>query len=123
MERNRNYQRRPADGPVIPLISTNPDLCIELEELLRRVRSITNDRVLRLPQVAAKTGRAPATIWKDVADLIWPAPFRIGERAVGWLQSEIDAIIEARVFASRSAQPLDMRVFVARLTAPKRGGG
>jgi prophage regulatory protein len=123
MERNRNYQRRPADGAVIPLISTNPDLCIELEELLRRVRSITNDRVLRLPQVAAKTGRAPATIWKDVADLIWPAPFRIGERAVGWLQSEIDAIIEARVFASRSAQPLDMRVFVARLTAPKRGGG
>lgn len=122
MERNRNSQRHSADGPVVSLVSTNPDFCIELEELLRRVRSITNDRVLRLAQVAAKTGRARATIWKDVADLVWPAPFRIGERAVGWLESEIDAVIEARVFASRSAQPLDMRVFVSRLTAPKRDG-
>jgi prophage regulatory protein len=122
MNRNKKQSRQLVDHACACPPYTDAHLCPELKEILKRVRNIVNDHVLRLPQVSKKTGRAPATIWKDVSDRIFPPPFPIGERAVGWLESEIDAVIEARVFSSRTAQPLDMQMFVALLTAPKRAG-
>lgn len=90
----------------------------EIQELIVVTRRITENRVLRLPQVREKIGRANATIWKDVSEGTLPPPISIGPRAVGWKSSELDAWIAAHEFASRTKAPVDMKTFVAQLIAP-----
>jgi len=48
------------------------------------------DRFLRLPAVIRITGRSPSAIRRDVAAGRFPAPRKIGPRAVAWLLSEIE---------------------------------
>ncbi|MCA9130899.1 MAG: AlpA family phage regulatory protein [Planctomycetales bacterium] len=91
----------------------------EIQDLIVRTRRVTDDRVLRLPHVREKVGRANATIWKDVSEGTFPPPVRIGPRAVGWRNSELAAWLEACSIASRTRQPIDMKVFIAQLIAPK----
>ena len=52
-------------------------------------------RVLRIRDVKAKTGQATSTIYAAMASGNFPRPIPLGERAVGWLESEIDSWIEA----------------------------
>ena len=78
-----------------------------------------NHSILRLPASAQKMGRANSTYWQDVKNGLAPPPIRLGERSVGWLQSELDAILSARAIASRADIPLDIKVFVSILTAPR----
>jgi prophage regulatory protein len=52
-------------------------------------------RILRLSAVKAKTGQATSTISAAMASGNFPRPIPLGERAVGWLESEIDSWIEA----------------------------
>lgn len=61
-------------------------------------------KILRQPEVTAKTGRTRTRIYQDVANRTFPAPVKLGPgaRAVGWLESEIDAWIAARI-ADREA--------------------
>ena len=60
-------------------------------------------RVLRLPRVQARTGLARSTIYVRVADGSFPPPIRLGARAVGWIESEVDAWIREQIAASRSS--------------------
>jgi prophage regulatory protein len=55
--------------------------------------SITGDRILRLPQVKERTGMSRSFIYAAVG---FPTPVRLGDRAVGWLESEISVWIESR---------------------------
>ena len=52
-------------------------------------------RVLRLRDVKARTGQATSTIYAAMASGKFPRPIPLGERAVGWLEVEIDSWIEA----------------------------
>jgi prophage regulatory protein len=52
-------------------------------------------RILRLRDVKAKTGQATSTIYAAMASGTFPRPIPLGERTVGWLESEIDSWIEA----------------------------
>ena len=52
-------------------------------------------RVLRLRDVRAKTGQATSTIYAAMASGKFPRPIPLGERAVGWLEAEIDSWIES----------------------------
>lgn len=97
-----------------------PPLCAELMALVERVRELTNDRMLRLPEVRKKMGRADSTIWKDTHLGLLPSPIPVGARAVAWRESELQACLDAMTFASRTKQQIDMRSFVALLTAPIR---
>lgn len=54
-------------------------------------------RFLRLPDVKQRTGKSGSTIYKDVADGLLPAPVRIGARASGWPEHELEAILKARL--------------------------
>lgn len=56
--------------------------------------------ILRLPQVKARTGRSRSSIYADIKAGRFVAPISIGPRAVGWLEHEIDAWLEARIAAS-----------------------
>ena len=60
-------------------------------------------RVLRLPRVQTRTGLARSTIYVRVADGSFPQPIRLGARAVGWIESEVDAWIREQIAASRSS--------------------
>jgi prophage regulatory protein len=54
-------------------------------------------RVLKLPQVLARTRLSRSKLYEDIAQGIFPAPIPLGPRAVGWLESEIDDWLDARV--------------------------
>ena len=54
-------------------------------------------RILRLPEVEKRTGRSRAAIYRDMDGGTFPLCFKIGERAVGWAESEVDAWIAARM--------------------------
>lgn len=53
-------------------------------------------RILRFPETKNKTGCSRTTIWRGVKEGTFPAPLKIGKRAVGWLESDLDAWIEAK---------------------------
>lgn len=87
--------------------------------LIQIAHNSKDHSVLRLPDSAKKMGRANSTYWQDVKNGIAPPAIRLGERAVGWLTFELDAILAARALASRTNKPLDIKLFVSILAAPR----
>lgn len=65
---------------------------------------ITAHRPLRRQAVEAKVGMSCSTIYKLIAKGAFPRPVRLGDKAVAWLESEVDAWIASRV-AARNAAP------------------
>jgi prophage regulatory protein len=60
-------------------------------------------RVLRLPQVIAKTGLGRDSIYRGAREGWFPKHFKLSAHASGWLEDEIDGFIEMRA-AQRVAQ-------------------
>ena len=58
---------------------------------------------LRLPEVKAVTGLSKTSLYALIREKSFPAPVRLGPRAVGWLKSEVRQWAVERVHASRSA--------------------
>ena len=59
------------------------------------------ERILRLKTVMGRTGLTRSMAYAMVKDGLFPSPINLGARAVGWLESEVDAWIASRVEASR----------------------
>jgi len=57
--------------------------------------------ILRLKQVKARTGLARSTLYERIKAGEFPAQVSLGARAVGWLESDIEAWIGAQVERSR----------------------
>ncbi len=57
--------------------------------------------ILRRKQVEQRTGLSRSTIYLRVAQGTFPKAVSLGARAVGWLESEIDEWLNARVELSR----------------------
>ncbi len=58
--------------------------------------------ILRLPAVKARTGLSRSTIYLRISRGQFPKQVTLGgERAVGWLESEIDSYIESFIEESR----------------------
>jgi prophage regulatory protein len=60
--------------------------------------------ILRRKQVEARTGLRRSTIYAKVATGEFPAPVRIGIRAVGWIEADVIRWLESRIAASRTSQ-------------------
>jgi prophage regulatory protein len=60
-----------------------------------------NQRVLRLPQVCATTGLRRSFIYQMEAQNRFPKRIKIGVRAVGWLESEVQEWLSERIDQSR----------------------
>jgi prophage regulatory protein len=58
--------------------------------------------ILRRKQVQARTGLSRSTIYQRIAEGSFPKPVSLGPRAVGWLESEIEAGLASRVEESRN---------------------
>lgn len=54
-------------------------------------------QILRLPAVMQKTGLARSTIYALAASGTFPSPVKLGARASGWLEQEIEAWLATRI--------------------------
>jgi predicted DNA-binding transcriptional regulator AlpA len=63
-------------------------------------------RLLRRPEVEAKTGKSRTSIYNGVRAGTFPKPVEIGPNSVGWLESEVDAWIEERIARRGRRKPL-----------------
>lgn len=52
--------------------------------------------IWRLPRVLAVTGMGRSWVYKAISDGHFPAPVRLGHRAVGWRRSEVEAWLQSR---------------------------
>lgn len=61
--------------------------------------------ILRLPAVKARTGLSRSTIYLRISEGTFPLPVKLGgPRAVGWIESEIEAWLSRQVEQSRQAK-------------------
>jgi len=60
-------------------------------------------RVIREPEVRRRTGLSHSTIWIMRNAGEFPQPVKLGPRALGWVEHEIDAWLEKRVRAREAA--------------------
>lgn len=56
---------------------------------------------LRLPQVLARVGLKATRLYQLIGDGDFPAPVRLGERAVAWLEDEVEKWIQERAARPR----------------------
>lgn len=60
-----------------------------------------HDKILRLPHVKHNTGLSRSSIYGHIAKGDFPKPIKLGERAVGWLESDIQSWLAEKVSASK----------------------
>jgi prophage regulatory protein len=58
-------------------------------------------QLLRLPQVMDRVGLRVTRLYELIGDGSFPKPIRLGERAVAWLESEVDAWIVTQAHKPR----------------------
>ena len=61
----------------------------------------TDDRVLRWPELQHKVGYSRSNIYYLIDQGHFPPPIKLGARAVGWLESEVNAWIQDRIDLTR----------------------
>lgn len=57
--------------------------------------------LLRLPEVIARVGYSRSSLYAKIREKEFPAPIKLGDRAVAWLSSDVDDWITQRVAESR----------------------
>lgn len=60
-------------------------------------------KILRLPATKARTGLGASTIYLRISQGKFPKPINLGDRAVGWLEEDIDNWLNERILQSRSS--------------------
>lgn len=76
------------------------------------------DSILRISQVKRRFGRCRSGIYADAAAGLLTKPVKIGERASGWPESEVDAVLAARIAAKSQDE---IRALVAQLHRKRKG--
>jgi prophage regulatory protein len=61
-------------------------------------------RILRIKQIKAQTGLPNSTIYDHVKKGLFTRPIKLGERISGWLETEVVAIMGARIAGKSEAQ-------------------
>ncbi|EML9492669.1 MULTISPECIES: helix-turn-helix transcriptional regulator [Enterobacteriaceae] len=59
-------------------------------------------RFIRLPEVLERTGFSKAWIYRLISQNRFPKPIKLGERAIAFLENEIDDWIEQVIQSSRN---------------------
>ncbi len=54
------------------------------------------DKMLRPPEVVARTGLSRTTIWRHVQAGTFPPPHVLGEQSIGWPESVISEWLNSR---------------------------
>ena len=61
--------------------------------------------ILRLSQVEARTGLSGSYIYNLMSNNEFPRPIKLGPRAVGWVESDINDWLMERIAESRGTKP------------------
>lgn len=64
---------------------------------------MAHHHIIRLPAVLSRVGLSRSTVYAAISRNDFPAPISLGARAVGWLDTDIDAWLQSRIQNSRSA--------------------
>ena len=67
--------------------------------------------ILRLPAVKARTGLSRSSIYLRIAQDRFPKPISLGDRAVGWVESDIQAWLQQRINATRESEDVNHRAY------------
>jgi len=68
-------------------------------------------KIIRLPEFIDYCGLSKSTIYKRISDGLLPKPISLGARAVGWPDSELEAITDAQI-AGKSEQEIKSLVIL-----------
>ncbi|WP_175865573.1 helix-turn-helix transcriptional regulator [Burkholderia cepacia] len=74
-------------------------------------------RLLRRPVVLDRSGQSKTTLYANIGNGLMPSPIKLGARSVGWVESEIDAVLAARVAGQSDTE---IRELVVKLQAARR---
>ena len=64
----------------------------------------THTVVLRRRTVEARTGLSRSTIYLRMAQGSFPKSIPLGPRAIGWLEAEVEAWLQAQVASARTGE-------------------
>jgi prophage regulatory protein len=62
-----------------------------------------SNKIIRLPAVKEKTGLSRSSIYLRMTKDDFPKSISLGDRAIGWLESDIEQWLEDKIVASKSA--------------------
>jgi prophage regulatory protein len=77
-------------------------------------------QLLRLALVSKQTAMPKSSVYAAIAKGLFTSPIKLGERASAWLQSEVTAIINARI-AGKSND--EIKALVLELEAERKNAG
>ncbi len=60
-------------------------------------------KIIRLPEVKAKTGLSTSSVYLQISKGIFPKAISLGDRAVGWLEADIEQWLVERIAVSKGA--------------------
>ncbi len=60
------------------------------------------DKIIRLPSVQERTGLSRSTIYAKIKSGTFPKQIKLGQRASGFIESEIDGWINSQIETSRA---------------------
>jgi prophage regulatory protein len=58
-------------------------------------------RFMRLPEVLQTSGYSKSRLYVLIANGQFPSPVKLGDRAVGWISTEVEQWVASRISASR----------------------
>ena len=64
----------------------------------------TAPKILRIKQIKAQTGLPNSTVYYHIQQGLFTRPIKLGERMSGWLESEVNAIMAARIAGKSEAE-------------------
>jgi prophage regulatory protein len=76
-----------------------------LDNIKAAKRHTPNECALRLPQVCKITGLRRSMIYRMQAEKRFPQRIKLSERAVGWLEREVQDWLAQRIESSRRSEP------------------
>ncbi|EHH2531201.1 AlpA family transcriptional regulator [Vibrio parahaemolyticus] len=61
-----------------------------------------SNKIIRLPEVITRTGLSRSSIYLRMSKGDFPRSISLGERAVGWVEGDVDLWVEARISGSKA---------------------
>lgn len=67
---------------------------------------MTDEKILRLPELLAKTGLSRSTVYAMAKNRTFPQPVSLGLRCSGWLQSEVNDWLTQKITQRNEGKPV-----------------
>lgn len=81
-------------------------------------------KLLKRSATEQKAAKKTSTLYAEISAGLFPPPVRIGKRSVAWLESEVDAVIAARISGCGDDQiRILIRLLVDKRSSAMNGGG